>query len=203
MYESTLTAEAEVADGRVTLTSPAVGLWREAPAPGTLIRPGVSIGRLEVLGTLYRLIAPERAFGIVVAPDGEAADERGVTPPQRARQPVDYGAALVLLDPEAVSAGEAAVAASDAAHSADGLVFRASTSGRFYGRPAPDRDAFISADDTIEVGQTVCLLEVMKTFHRVSYGGPGLPERARVLEIVPKDEQDLAAGDVILILEPA
>jgi acetyl-CoA carboxylase biotin carboxyl carrier protein len=49
----------------------------------------------------------------------------------------------------------------------------------------------------------VALLEVMKTFNRVQYGGSGLPERARVLRVVPSDGDDLAAGDAILELEDA
>ena len=52
-------------------------------------------------------------------------------------------------------------------------------------------------------GQTVALLEVMKTFHRVAYGGDGLPERAKDVAIVPAEESDLAGGDAILTLEPA
>ena len=30
-------------------------------------------------------------------------------------------------------------------------------------------------DDELTAGATICLLEIMKTFHRVTYGGPGLP----------------------------
>jgi len=55
----------------------------------------------------------------------------------------------------------------------------------------------------VTAGQTVCLLEVMKTFHRVTYAGADLSERARVLAIRPADGDDLAAGDILIELEPA
>jgi acetyl-CoA carboxylase biotin carboxyl carrier protein len=49
----------------------------------------------------------------------------------------------------------------------------------------------------------VCLLEVMKTFNRVTYGGPALPERAKVREILIADGADVTAGDPLLALDPA
>lgn len=191
-FEPEMTALVAPAGQRIEVRAPAVGLWREAPAPGTLVRPGDAIGRLEVLGVLHRVIAPAHARGMVVA----AADETS------ARQLLGYGQTMLVLDPEA-AAGVAAedAAATEIAGAAEGPVFRAPTSGRFYSRPGPDRPAFVQAGDEISVGQTVCLLEVMKTFNRVTYGGKGLPERARVKAVVPADEADLAAGDVILVLE--
>jgi acetyl-CoA carboxylase biotin carboxyl carrier protein len=194
-HEPEMTALAAPAGTRIEVRAPAVGLWREAPLPGTLVRPGDTIGRLEVLGVLHRLIAPAAGHGIVVPAPGQAQDEA------RARRPVEHGQLLLVLDPEAaagVAAEDAAAAEGPAA--TEGPVFRAPTSGRFYSRPGPDRPPFVQPGDEIAVGQTVCLLEVMKTFHRVTYGGKGLPERARVQAVLPREEADLNAGDVILVL---
>jgi acetyl-CoA carboxylase biotin carboxyl carrier protein len=191
-----LAAPASPVGARIEVRAPAPGLWREAPAPGTLVRPGDTIGRLEVLGVLHRLIAPGAGHGIVVTPaPGPASGEA------RARRAVEHGQLLLVLDPEAaagVAAEDAAAAEGPAA--TEGPVFRAPTSGRFYIRPGPDRPPFVQPGDEIAVGQTVCLLEVMKTFHRVTYGGKGLPERARVQAVLPGEESDLNAGDVILVL---
>lgn len=177
-------------DGRIELRSPGVGLWREAPSDGTLVRPGCSLGRLEVLGELTPLIAPERARGLVVE---QGAD---VT---LARRPVGYDDLLLVLDPE-VAAGAVAEVADEAKTTGD-LVFRAPSSGRFYARPAPDKPPFVSAGDTIQTGHTVAILEVMKTFNRVQYGGAGLPAEARVVRVIPADGDDLGAGDALLELE--
>jgi acetyl-CoA carboxylase biotin carboxyl carrier protein len=43
---------------------------------------------------------------------------------------------------------------------------------------------------------------VMKTFHRVTYGGPEVPPRARVTALLVADGADVNAGDPLLALEP-
>jgi acetyl-CoA carboxylase carboxyltransferase component len=83
------------------------------------------------------------------------------------------------------------------------LAVRAPSSGRYWGRPAPGKPAFVAVGDVVTAGQTVGLLEVMKTFHRVTYGGDALPPRARVTAIAPADGDDLSAGDVIIELAVA
>jgi biotin carboxyl carrier protein len=97
---------------------------------------------------------------------------------------------------------EASAGASQIA-SSEGLVFRAPMSGRFYRRAGPGKPAFVSEGDLISAGHTVCLLEVMKTFNRLAYGGDDLPERARVKAVLPADGDDIAAGAAILELEAA
>jgi acetyl-CoA carboxylase biotin carboxyl carrier protein len=197
-FEPVLDVLVSEAEGRFALRAPAVGLWRSPPAPGALVRGGDAIGELEVLGQRFRLQVPTGASGIVVVPEHAALD------PHAGRLPVHYGQELVILDPAA--AGEAATptrsAAEQAATESGALAFRSPSSGRFYGRPGPDKAPFVIAGSEIAEGATVCLLEVMKTFNRVTYGGAGLPARARVVRVVPRDEADLNAGDVILELEP-
>lgn len=178
-------------DGTLELCAPRVGLWRGVPAAGSYIGKGSVVGQLEVLEQLYDLIAPAEARGFVVDP-----------PTGDARIPVGYGDTLVVLDPSQLPADAqpGAIAAADGDSDAE-VVFRASSSGRFYARPGPDQPAFVNVGDTVTTGQTVCLLEVMKTFNRITYGGEGLPESARVVAIRPEDGADLAEGDIILELE--
>jgi len=189
-----LTAGLHPDDGHLHLLAPTVGLWRDAPAPGSLVTPGGLIGELEILGVRHRLRAPAGAAGLVMERPG----------PRQARQPVAYGDVLLQLDPDASPAtAGAAVSASAASTDARGLVFVTPLSGRFYARSGPGEPAFVSVGDVIEVGQAVALLEVMKTFNRIAYGGEGLPTRARVLSIEPSDEDDVEEGDVLLRVEPA
>ena len=178
-------------DGIVEVLAPGPGYWREAPRKGALITPGASIGVIEVLGALEPLVAPKGAAGIVVE-----VFEGG-----SARSSVDFETVLLRLDPNA--AGEVAQAELAAAGGvAEGaLVFAAPMGGRFYRKPAPDKPAFVEEGQEIAVGDAVCLLEVMKTFNRVQYGGEGLPERAKVVKVHPDDGADLNRGDPILELE--
>lgn len=190
-FQPELQAVLDRDDGQLILRAPTVGSWRGAPRPGSLVSPGSDLGELEILGVLHRLVAPPQAVGLVV----EDPDRSPVVPVA-----VGYGHPLVRLDPEAaMAAGEEVLRSAQAGPT--GLVFASPLSGRFYARPSPDKPAFVQVGDEIKTGQTVALLEVMKTFNRITYGGAGMPDRARVKSIVPADEADLDAGDPILELE--
>ena len=39
--------------------------------------------------------------------------------------------------------------------------------GIFYRKPGPDKDPFVEVGDTVEVGQTIGLVEIMKQFTEV------------------------------------
>lgn len=180
--------------GRVELLAPSPGLWRDGPLVGALIRPGDVIGSLEILSVEHRLRAPDGALGVVLAGEHES---------DLTRRPVDHGAPLLRLDPHAI-ATEATTTEQRASGEVgqDGqLVFRSPSSGRYYSRPAPDRPPFVEPGQILERGQTIGLLEVMKTFTRINYDDPKLPTRARVVAIVAVDQADLGRGDPILQLE--
>ena len=178
-------------DGHLVLKSPAVGQWREGPARGSAVAPGEQVGRLEVLGRFHRIFAPASAAGLVVS-------TRGST---EARASVGYDDELCVLDPSAGSVGELAAAGESETLHEGAVVFRAPSSGRYYARPGPDKPAFVEVGSEISAGQTVAILEVMKTFNRIAYGGAGLPARAKVLRVVPADGADINRDDVLLELE--
>lgn len=182
-------------DGKLRLEAPTVGLYRGEPRPGALVAADQPIGQLEILGVLHHLLAPPEAAGLVLRPDHKA----------QSRRPVGHGDLLVLLDPEAVTAG--AIQNPAIGHrgpaGTDALVFRAPTAGRWYTRPGPGKPPLIEAGTLLQHGQAVGLIEVMKTFSRLHYGGEGLPVRARVRVIVVKDEEDVAAGDALFELDTA
>jgi acetyl-CoA carboxylase biotin carboxyl carrier protein len=171
------------------LRAPAPGYFRILVAADHLVAPGDIIGELEVLGRITRITAP-RVRGLVKLPAG----------PALARRPVAYGDVLVHLSAD-VALGAIDATTANASTAAHGLVFRAPTSGRFYGRPSPDKPAFVTAGAELSSGATVCLLEVMKTFHRVTYGGADVPPRARVREVLVADGADVNQGDPLLALE--
>jgi acetyl-CoA carboxylase carboxyltransferase component len=112
----------------------------------------------------------------------------------------ERGASAATAEPSIPRAAKISPAVAD---SVDGLVFRAPLAGRVYFRPAPGKPAFVAPGDTIARGTTVCLLEVMKSFNRIAYGGDGLPERARVVRVLIEDGADVDPGTPILQLEPA
>ncbi|MBA3547142.1 MAG: hypothetical protein H0T76_11710 [Nannocystis sp.] len=185
-------------DGKLRLEAPTVGLYRGEPRAGTLVAPDQPIGQLEILGVLHHLLAPAEAAGLVLRSDSRQ------NLPHPTRRPVGHGDLLVLLDPEAVTAGAVpgiGIGPGATGTSTAALVFRAPTAGRWYTRPGPGKPPLIEVGTVVEHGQAVGLIEVMKTFSRLHYGGEGLPARARVRAIVVKDEEDVAAGDTLFELE--
>ena len=178
-------------DGKLRLEAPTVGLYRGEPRPGSLVTAGAPIGQLEILGVLHHLLAPAGAAGLVVAPGT----------PGLTRRPVGHGDLLITLDPEAVTTGAAAGPAAVTSVAGGALVFRAPTSGRFYTCPGPGKPPLIEVGTAVANGQAVGLIEVMKTFSRLHYGGEGLPSPARIKAILVKDEEDVAAGDALFELE--
>jgi acetyl-CoA carboxylase biotin carboxyl carrier protein len=176
------------------LASPLVGVFRPALAVGAVVTPSLALGVIEVLGADVDIVAPPGTHGVIVRVAGDG----------RARAPIDHGAALYAIDLAAAAAVAVATGASaTAAAGAGGLVFPSPTSGRYYGRPGPGKPPFVAIGDVIAEGHTICLLEVMKTFNRVTYGGAGLPAQARVTEILVADESDVDAGAPLVRLEPA
>jgi acetyl-CoA carboxylase biotin carboxyl carrier protein len=165
----------------IELRAPMPGHFIPAIGAGDLVTPDEVIGQLVVLGRSVAVLAGN-VRGLAVAPGSPRA--------------VAYNDALVGVDLEAQLAG-AAPDQVTAAAAATERVFRAPTSGRFYGRPAPDKPAFVSAGSPLAAGTTVCLLEVMKTFHRVTYSG----EPAQVRTVLVADGDDVNAGDALIALE--
>lgn len=178
-------------DGRLALAAPLPGLWRGAPAVGARIPGGAALGEIEVLGRLHRVLVPDDASGTVVS----------IASPGVARVAVAHGATLAVLDPNAGAPAGPRPSRSAAALGQAGLVFKTPLGGRYYARPAPNAEAFVKVGDEVGPGTTLAIVEVMKTFNRVQYGGPTLPPRAKITRIVRKDGDDVASGDALLELE--
>jgi acetyl-CoA carboxylase biotin carboxyl carrier protein len=175
----------------IELRAPGPGMFVPWVGQGDLVTAGSDLGELVVLGRTHILVVPRTG-------DPAAGIALRLSP---AVHPVGYGDVLVELDPSLQLAAGASPPAAAAASAALGLVFHAPTSGRFYGRPAADKPPFVTEGAQLTAGTTVCLLEVMKTFHRVTYGGPGLPDTARVRRVLVADGADVSAGDPLLALE--
>jgi len=183
-------------DGTIEVVSPGVGWWCEHPHAGALVGPGTQVGVLEVRNRRFRLVLPEGTAGRIA---GE--------PPGDRRIPVEHGQSLFRL--VAVSATDEAgvgpAAGGGASEDRDGLpegarAVLAPTAGVFYARPAPDAEPFVRVGDSIVAGQSIGLIEVMKTFNQIHYGGPGLPDSATVLEVRVDDGTEVHAGEILVVV---
>ena len=173
---------------RIVLRSPGVGWFSQALPKGQVLAPDARAGVLETLGNFSELVVPAGVLGRIAS---EA--------PERFNEPVEYGQVLYELD---AFEGSLEEVEDEQVALEGGLALRAPFAGRFWHRPSPGDPAFVEAGSELTTGRTVGLLEVMKTFSHVHYEGPGLPERGKVVRVVPGDGDEVAAGDPLLVVEP-
>jgi len=174
----------------VALTAPSVGIFCPTVDEGEVVTAGQEVGTLEVLGVRYALRVPPEVLGRVTARAGGG----------RARAPVEFGEVLLTLAVGSAVGISAPASINVRAKPESELRFVAPMSGRFYGRPAPTDEPFVAPGAEVTHGQTVGLLEVMKTFNRLVYQGDDVPETAIVDAVVPADGDDVVCGDPILLL---
>jgi len=177
-------------EGGLVIASPGVGLFIAGLSVGAFVGPGSSIGRMEALGRSCTLrLGPKAPRGYVeeILAGHEA---------------VDYGRGLFRLSERAPVAGEAQDAA-PAGTTQGQLLVVSPQPGRVYLRPEPGAECFVAEGSELVRGQTLVLIEVMKMFTPVHYGGDDLPERARILRCLVDDESEVARGMPLFEIEPS
>lgn len=164
------------------LTSETVGTWVCEVAPGTVLTPGLRVGRL----------CQARRWRVVLAPD----DARGRTVSSVVVGPVDVAHGSVLL-----ALGDAPTLASDAPADEGleaGLVpVKVGMTGALYRRPAPDQPHFAPAGTAVEPRAVVALIEVMKTYNPIK-----APQAGTIVRWLVDDGATVEPGTVILLLRP-
>jgi acetyl-CoA carboxylase biotin carboxyl carrier protein len=68
--------------------------------------------------------------------------------------------------------------------------------GTFYRRPSPEADPYVSEGDTVERGDIVGLVEIMKTFHEIHSDAAG-----RIARFLVENSALVDAGQDIIALE--
>jgi acetyl-CoA carboxylase biotin carboxyl carrier protein len=85
-----------------------------------------------------------------------------------------------------------------AASSRGDLIYvRSPLLGIFYRAAGPDEPPYVQVGETVEVGQTIGLVEAMKVFNEIASDVAG-----RVAEITAENRQLVHAGDALIALEP-
>ena len=70
--------------------------------------------------------------------------------------------------------------------------------GVFYAAPAPDQPPYVSVGDTVQEGQTLCLIEAMKSFNEVTAELCG-----QVVEILAASQQQVSQGQPLIAVRVA
>ncbi len=81
---------------------------------------------------------------------------------------------------------------------ADGrILVRSPMVGVFYRRPAPQDPPFVEVGDSVEPGDPLCLIEVMKLFTTIEAEHAG-----RVVEVAAEDEAQVEHDQILFVIEP-
>jgi len=181
--------------GELRVLAPKVGWWFDPPRSGRLVGPGTRVGTLGQLSRRFELLLPEGAVG------------RVVDPPRSGLVALEYGATMFrLAGVEGVGDDVAAVVGRGAERAmadqrADGTyAVVAPTDGVFYRASSPDEPPLAKAGSEIRRGHPVGLIEVMKTFNQIEYGGPGFPDEAEIVSFRCRDGEEVRAGQVLLLV---
>ena len=73
---------------------------------------------------------------------------------------------------------------------------RAQMPGTFYRRPDPESDFYIEEGDQVSAGDTVGLIEVMKSFHEVK-----AEEEGTIARFLVENEEAVDAGQDLVEME--
>jgi len=82
------------------------------------------------------------------------------------------------------------------ASSGNGAEVKSPMVGTFYAAPKPGADPFVKVGDTVEVGQVLCIVEVMKLMNNIEAKVAGT-----VTEILVENEDAVEHGQVLMVIE--
>lgn len=131
--------------------------------------------------------APAQEAAPAAAPAQEAASEAA---PASAAEPESKPAPAQEEAPkeEPQTSGEP---------SAEGETVKAPMVGTFYAAPKPGADPFVKVGDEVEVGQVLCIVEVMKLMNNIESKVAGT-----VKEILVDNEDAVEHGQPIMVIQP-
>jgi acetyl-CoA carboxylase biotin carboxyl carrier protein len=112
--------------------------------------------------------------------------------------PVQYAAAPAPAAAPAAPAQAAAPAAAavEAAPVRTGDVIKSPMVGTVYMQSQPDSPPFIKVGDTVTAGQTLMIIEAMKTMNPIP-----APKGGKIVEILVEDAQPVEFGEPLVVIE--
>ena len=70
--------------------------------------------------------------------------------------------------------------------------------GTFYRRPSPDAELFVKEGDTVNKGDTLCIVEAMKLMNEIE-----APTSGKVVKILGSEGKVIEFGEVLFLIDPA
>ena len=115
----------------------------------------------------------------------------------RAAPPLHIASAPSPLPTPQAGAGPAAAAQPDEPVPAPGSVVKSPLVGTFFNSASPDDRPYVAVGSAVSVGDTLCLIEAMKTFNQLD------AEIAGVVTVIHKNNGDpVEYGEPLFVIEP-
>jgi len=70
--------------------------------------------------------------------------------------------------------------------------------GTLYRKPSPDKPVFVKVGDTIEAGDTVCIIEAMKLFNEVESEVSG-----KIVKVLIEDSSPVEFDQPLFLIDPS
>ena len=113
-----------------------------------------------------------------------------------APQAVQVAAPAPAIAPAPAPAPAASPAAEAAPRQHAGEVIKSPMVGTIYMQSQPDAPAFIKVGDTVTAGQTLMIIEAMKTMNPIP-----APKAGKIVEILVEDSQPVEFGEPLVVIE--
>ena len=79
------------------------------------------------------------------------------------------------------------------------ITFRAPMVGTFYRKPGADKEPFVKVGDTINQGDTLCIIEAMKLFNEIEFDGAS----GKIVKILAEDSSPVEYDQPLFLIEKA
>ena len=96
------------------------------------------------------------------------------------------------------TAGPESLPAEPATSSEEHATITAPLAGVFYRASSPATGPFVKEGDTVEAGQTLCIVEAMKVMNEIK-----AESRCRIIRISAENARPVSAGQTLFLVDPA
>ena len=188
--EAKPTLEEYVVD--VMIKSGVVGVYRNPPEVGRIVKEGDSIGHIEQLGIKHEL---ESHFDGVV----ESALEDDTV--------IEYGQQILRIKPQGYSLKKDSTKKNSLEDLPENCyVVRAVFNSLFYTTPTPSDPPYVNVGDEVERETTLCLLGAMKNYSEVhlndfqDFNELG-KEKGKILKVCKPNGSEVQQGEWLFLIE--
>tara|TARA_B100000963_G_scaffold92276_1_gene79406 strand:- start:699 stop:1190 length:492 start_codon:yes stop_codon:yes gene_type:complete len=101
------------------------------------------------------------------------------------------------VSPEMKNEGEQSISNPKSSNDDNYRTIKSPIIGTFYRKPSPDKDVFVSVGDSINEGQTLCVIEAMKLFNEIESDVSG-----KIVKILVEDSSPVEFDQPLFLIEP-